>query len=235
MSSLPYGGIPPKPVFFDIETGPLSLEEIEAVAPPFNPAKHVKYGNLKDEAKRAAKAAEAEEDYIPGLQSKGGLDARYGRVLLVAAIIDDQEIFYEGEEHELISQLWGDLEAARRENPCLFINHNMKGFDLPFLIRRSWIHGIEIPTCVAPNGRYWPKEVIDTMDLWACTAYQHFIGLDQLGKLLGIGGKIGSGELFHELYAEDPEAARAYALRDVVLTKEIYNRIGGNQYVNWDQ
>ena len=235
MSRLPYGGMPPTPVFFDIETGPLSLEEVEAVAPKFNPGKHVKYGNVKDPEKRAAIAAKAEEEWVPKLRETGGLNAEYGRVLLVSALFDDEPRFYEGEEGQLISQLWDDLDVYRRGKPAVYVNHNIKNFDLPFLIRRSWVHDITVPTCVSPLGRYWPNEVIDTMDIWACTEFKKFISLDQLGRLLGLGGKNGSGENFADLYAEDPEAAKQYCLRDVELARDIYNRLGGERYVSFDE
>jgi hypothetical protein len=59
-------------IVFDIETGPLPSDEIRANSAPFVPApppgdfdpSAVKLGNLKDEAKIAAKINDAREEYL---------------------------------------------------------------------------------------------------------------------------------------------------------------------------
>lgn len=98
------------PLFFDIETGPLSLDVIKQVTRPFkSKLKHpgefdpasVKYGVTKDEAKRAAKlqdciekheaavadyeakAAKEEADYWQEVVDRAALSALTGRVLAI--------------------------------------------------------------------------------------------------------------------------------------------------------
>lgn len=215
----------------------------------------VKYGNLKEE-KRAeklkacidqhaldkiahdAKNATAEADYIAGVKSKAALDAKTGRVLAIGYYFtEDQstDIEYIGyapgnipparDEAAVIRDFWGYVEAAPEH--CRIVGHNIAGFDLPFLIQRSWILGIEVPRGVI-EGRFFAKKFADTMQVWACGKVGNgsMAKLDDLAKVFGVGSKTGNGAMFAELFEKDRAAAIEYLKNDVAITYAVAKRMG---------
>ncbi len=100
--------------YYDIETGPLSDERIEEIAPEFNPHK-VKTGNLGFE-KAQQKIAEARDNHLDKIRSEAPLHAEYGQILAIAYIDPDGEEMCdvaEGEtdEKKLVENFW--LLAAK--------------------------------------------------------------------------------------------------------------------------
>jgi hypothetical protein len=106
------------------------------------------------------------------------------------------------------------------------IGFNTQGFDLPFVIRRSWHHGITVPKTVMTSGRYWSDTLVDLMIAWRCGGYKDFISLDNLAKFLNVGQKNGNGELFHVLWNQDRDAAVAYLTNDVRLCADCAAKMG---------
>ena len=82
------------------------------------------------------------------------------------------------------------------------------------------------------NWRYLDRTFIDTMQRWQAGNYRDtFVGLDRLGKALGLGGKtegVDGGD-FHRLYFGTPEErakSLEYLIRDVELTWLVAQRLG---------
>lgn len=253
----------PHAIVFDIETGPLPPDELWKIVPPFDPATlkefpafdpaSVKYGNIKEEAKRlekfnavfdqyqadaaahAAKNATAKDDYERAVIDRAALDPTTGRVLAIG-MFDTKEsdceiTFIDGEgneaadERSLLRDFWSLASLAN--NSCLLVGHNITGFDLPFLIRRSWLLGVEIPPGIFTGGRFFAPHIIDTMRVWACGNYGRdtFTKLDTLAKAFGLGAKNGNGAEFAALWATDRTAAAAYLRNDLELTWNIARRM----------
>ena len=220
----------------------------------FDPAA-VKLGNLKDATKIAEKlgaAQQAHESAVAGhaadveraaaaaweeFREQAPLSALTGRVLAIgyrserATVIAHVDAL-EGGEPVLIEQFWGRYRKAKADRRSL-VGHNIAGFDIPFLIRRSWILGVDVPDGLFDaNWRYLDRCFIDTMQRWQAGNYRDkFAGLDAIGKALGLGGKtegIDGGD-FHKLYFGTPdERAKAleYLIRDVELTWLVAQRLG---------
>lgn len=100
-------------------------------------------------------------------------------------------------------------------------------FDLPFLIRRSWITGAMAPISLR-KGRYFRDELsCDLYELWQLGDRQLKTGgLDEIAKALGTKRKTGSGERFHYLWASDPVAAVLYLIDDLDVLEEAAERMG---------
>ena len=246
-------------IIFDIETGPLPLDELWKVVPPFDPASlkpfppfdlsAVKYGNMKDEALKAKKLDEcmekhrqeadehdkknatAEADYIASVIDRAALDAVTGRVLAIGYYCTKEgpsicmSAGTVAEEVKMLEQFWSIAEAASEEHKL--VGHNITGFDLPFLIRRSWLLDVKIPGGLLQGGRFWASHIVDTMRVWACGAVggNSFVKLDVLAKAFGVGAKNGDGAKFAELWASDASAAAAYLLNDLELTYRVARRL----------
>lgn len=204
---------------FDIETGAASPEVLQRVRPEFKAAR-----NLKDPAKIAADIADKEADWL----ERAALDASTGVVLAIGIGSGLASVrIFEGEEKAIISDFWcwlHDRIAAGEE----VAGFNIYGFDLPMLVRRSWILGIPAPRIIR-KGRYWHENLVDVMEVWTCGNRDQKISLDNLSKALGIGEKTGSGKDFAALLKENRLEAIAYLKQDIALTRKCCERLLGVQ------
>jgi len=213
-------------IFFDIETGALAGSEIAAVMPPFDPAE-VKTGNLKDPDKIAAKLAEAEANHRRDLIERAALDPLTGRVVAIGLMYLASgrfEVIGHDDEAQTLRDFWA---ACRGEMGRVhqMVGFNTHQFDLPFLVRRSWKHRIEMPYGIR-RGRWWSDEMVDLRDEWQLGDRQSRGSLDSIAKHLGLGGKTGDGKAFAELWRTDRKQATAYLHNDVELTARVAGVLG---------
>ena len=214
-----------KTIFFDIETGPLAEAELAAMVPPFDPAE-VKMGNLKDPDKIAAKLAEAEAGHRREFIERAALDPLTGRVVAVGLLFENSEFLVLADEDEK-ALLWGFWSVCRGEMGRInrMIGFNTRLFDLPFLIRRSFKHRVEVPFGIR-RGRYWGDEMVDLREEWQLGDRQARGSLDSIGRHLGVGQKNGHGEDFAHLWQTDREKAMAYLRNDLELTGRVAEALG---------
>jgi hypothetical protein len=206
-----------KPIYFDIETSPLPEADIRPLMPEFTAP-----GNYKDPEKIKANIAEQQAKWL----ADGALSAITGRVLCVGTLGDDVFLAYENEdEAKLLDQWWGACALHLRAGNRM-IGFCCKTFDLPFLIRRSWRYGIQVPNCVF-DGRWFDSGIVDVAERWALgnRDTRDRISLDNLSKFLGIGAKNGDGKDFAALWATDRTKAIEYLKNDLELTKRAYERM----------
>lgn len=203
---------------FDIETQALPTDQLAKVKPIFIANK-----TLKDPDKIAADLDAKEQEWM----ERAALDATTGQVLCISISggLDSFDVIHAGDERANIERFWNwlELRLARSETVAGF---NIFGFDLPFLYRRSWILGVEIPRLIR-KGRYWHDDLVDVMDLWKVGVYDQRISLDMLSKSLGIGEKTGNGAEFAALWASDRNKAIEYCRNDLALTRKCAERMLG--------
>jgi len=149
------------------------------------------------------------------------LHAERGSVLVIGIKFEKTTVILEGEEGKILQEFWRIYSESVN---WLVIGHCVKTFDIPFLIRRSWLNLLPVPAGVI-EGRYLSKRIIDTMETWACGT-RDMISLDTLSKAFGLSGKNGNGKDFASLYAKDKEAALSYLRNDLELTEAIANKMG---------
>ena len=213
-------------IIFDVETGPLAESELSTLLPPFDPAE-VKVGNLKDPAKIAEKIAEAEANHRRDFFDKAALDPLTGRVVAIGVLYPDSgelDVLGHDDEAETLRAFW---TACRGEMGRVnqMIGFNTHGFDLPFLIRRSWKHKVAVPYGIR-RGRYWSDEMVDLRELWQLGDRQARGSLDSIAKHLGVGAKNGDGKAFAELWRSDRKQAEAYLRNDLELTAKVAHALG---------
>lgn len=193
--------------------------------PPFDP-KAVKVGNLKDPDKIAAKIRAEEEaypqkekehqeayekarlEYTAKVVSKAALNALCGRVVAIGIKTADEEKILSGSEAEILRDFWEIFMMT----PCAFVGWNINGFDIPFMVRRSWTNGVIVPNIY--NGRYLDKRFIDLMEVFGCGEYGYKAKLDNVANFLGVQGKYDgdcTGEDFAEKFLSGDKVARAQA------------------------
>lgn len=213
-----------KTIFYDIETGSLSEAELAALLPPFDQSE-VKVGNLKDPQKIATKLAEAEANYRREFFERAALDALTGRVLAVGLLNEEGDFSIIGHDEEplLLKEFWAACRSGMgRANRMVGFNTHL--FDLPFLIRRSFKHRVDIPPGIR-HGRYWSDEMVDLREMWQMGDRQAHGSLDAIARHLGVGCKNGHGEDFARLWREDRDQAVAYLRTDLELTARIAARL----------
>ena len=206
-------------IYFDIETGPLPLNEL--VIPPFDPSQ-VKTGNTKNPDLIAEKIRNAEENHVSDYIKNAALDALSGQVLAIGYQIEHeapQVLCSDADgEAEMLKQWWRIVSSLERQ-PQL-IGFNVKPFDLPFLYKRSWKYRIDPPYWLR-HGRYWNDLVIDLREVWQLGDGRAHGSLASICRHLGLGEKAGNGAHFSEMWQTDREAAINYCLRDVQLTHQV--------------
>ncbi len=190
-----------------------------------------------------------------------GLDAEHDRMFLVAVRHPDGRVECleargdaPADEAALIREL---VETVRRADPDVIENHNLHGFDLPFLERRAREHGVALAlgrldhrdlgqraarrgarsrTDASRRVRFIApgRELIDTLD--AVRRYDFSArdlpshGLKAVARHLGIAGpdrELIRGDQIYATYRVDPERVRRYASADVVEVAALAEVMGG--------
>jgi len=212
----------------------------------------VKLGNMKDQAKIDEKieakrkehqkavaeatvaVARAREEAWLRFCEKAPLSPETGRVLAIGTRCEELvDVVTEGNtggEAGVINDFWQQAVTVISADGRL-VGHNVFGFDLPFLVRRSWLLGIEIPPEVFTfSGRWqWNRAFMDTMQVWACGIYGERVSLDRVCRFFNKGGKSGSGANFHRLYhgtPEEKEEAIKYLENDLAMTWRVGRVMG---------
>jgi len=258
---------PPHPGEFDeasVKTG--NMKDAKKIAEKIEAARQAHKQSVRDFALEVeAKRVQFYTNFI----STAALNAATGRVLTVGLLARRDEVQVAGREgravrcesqsylysspgqpsdaeaHELsvLKSFWDTVEESIGRGVPL-VGHNIHGFDLPFLVRRSWILGVPIPVGVLTGSgrKYWNSLFIDLMREWSFHANHNYLSLNDIAKAFGLRGKaidagdlesgeVGiCGETFHVFWLSDDETrqqkAIGYVLRDVELPAEIAERMG---------
>ena len=211
-------------ITIDIETipGPVmpSIEELMENAP----------GNMK---KPETIRAWAEENQIE-LYRKQALDSMQGEILAVGWAYNGDKptchIRGEGvDEYELLEMVQEAIVPTAKMQRGLaptWVGHNVKNFDLPWLWRKCIKYGLYELARVIPRGRY-PKDVEDTMELWAID-YKDHVSLSKIAAFLGLGGKtngLDGSKVYDAWKAGEYDRIAEYCMGDVELTREIHAKM----------
>lgn len=180
--------------------------------------------NLKDPVKILANIEEKKQRFI----EDAALSAQSGKVLCIAISENGNCGIIDGEESSILTEFWNHLDEMKTESAgaASFIGFNSNSFDIPFFVRRSWLLGVTVPPWIR-RGRYLNELFVDLLDLWRMGDREAKTGgLNTLAKCFKVGEKNGSGKLFYKLWAEDREAAIAYAMKDIELTEQLALKMG---------
>ncbi len=212
---------------FDIETGP---QDRDFVLSLFDESA-VKYGNLRDERKRAVKLEEEREKFV----DKAALSATTGRVVAIGyrRIDGEKKIIGTGAwaEAQLLEGFWETFRRSHK-NKDRIIGFNSNHFDLPFLFRRSVILGVDVPDEAKDRRGYWSDTFVDLLDVWRCGDWTLYIKLNVLAKLMRIKGKpddCAAADFYKLWESDDPKErkkAERYLENDLDMTYELALRMG---------
>lgn len=202
-------------IVFDIETGPLPMDQLIARMPEFEAP-----DNYKNQDKIDAYIQEKESKWI----EKAACDALTGEVLAIGFLDEDGYTVIDQrdrDESQILMDTWNVFTTHYTRR---FIGFDIFRFDLPFLFRRSMIYGIQPPTVIR-NQRYWDHRFIDLHEVYKCGNREQSIGLSELHRLLGGEGKPESGADFHKWFRDEPAKAIAYLKHDLDITAQVAERL----------
>jgi len=221
---------------FDIETGPLPADDLRQLytEPTYEEFAATCDARWKDETKRE----KYEAVRIGGFEkfaAAAALSPLTGRVLAIGFLGTENSkvgiLGAEWTEAELLAKFWRKWSESYKYRRAM-IGWNIHGFDLPFLIRRSWLHGVSVPASVrVSNDKYWNELLIDLMTRFAVGEWKSNTKLDTAAKFFGVGQKPAdvSGADFARLWLGSPnERAKAvdYLKNDLAMTAGIAGRMG---------
>lgn len=212
-------------LYFDVETLPARDEKIAFL-------RRLHEEKLAKEADKAIKNTPADFDtYFRSTALSGA----HGQVFCTSMIKerDGVEIgrttLCGEEEKELLKKFWG---ICRDVN--LYVGHNIRSFDLRFLIQRSIINNISYPSISLK--RYSDYPVFDTQDQWMM--YEGFISLHELAHALDIpspkDGGIDGSQVYDFYLAGKHQEIQDYCMRDVDTVRAVYKRLTGEtKKIDW--
>lgn len=211
--------------FLDIETRPKPLSELKAIMPKFTaPA------NWKDEEKIAANIAEQEKKFV----EKAALSPLTGTVESYGLFDDESEEYFATDceassEAIMLAKLWvrlADHDAFTSD----VVGWNLNGFDLPFLIKRSWANRIAVPPSALEwyRGRsYLNGRFKDLMEYFCMGSSERYLKLDTALELLGLPKKTDlGGKLPYEIFDTQHDLYYEYLQRDVMALRDISSAVG---------
>lgn len=166
----------------------------------------------------------AKDQQFAEFKAKAALSATTGRVLCVGYYSSDKDRVTidqggpDASETKILATFWSFYNSCRDKSTTL-VGLNIHDFDLPFLVRRSWLNDVAVPSTVLRQDRYWDDVFVDLRKRWLCgqQASGQKSNFDFLGSAFGTGGKtegINGGD-FARLWIEDRAKASEYLTNDL--------------------
>jgi len=130
-----------------------------------------------------------------------------------------------GSERYLLKVFWevfDDLCRGKTRNPCI-AGWNILGFDIPFLIKRSWMLRVPLPNGVR-RGRYLSDKFVDLMEVWCEYKRNEYASLKNVAKYLGVSQPRRhhiQGKDFYKHLENDRENALQYLEDDLQESMDI--------------
>jgi hypothetical protein len=189
-----------------------------------------------DQASLVAKIKNAQDDHFGKFREKAALEGTLGRLICIGYMEGDRVDIDSREEQIQLMEFWNRAKqffADGNPHGNKMIGHNTKGwcdqgFDLPFLVHRSWVLGLAFPLRELFDGNYWVRGFVDLLEVYRLTSRPKWITLDELAKRLGVGQKTPGvkGADFAKLWESDRHLAKTYCDNDVRITQACAKVLG---------
>ncbi len=130
-------------------------------------------------------------------EEKAGLYAEFAKVVCisVAFMVKNGEgkydlrlkSFYGEEESFILKDFKELLDKYYKNSKYIFCGHNIKDFDLPFLMRRMLINQIRLPLKFNINNfKFYQPMAVDTFQIWKFGDHRNYTSLKLMQKALKI-------------------------------------------------
>lgn len=137
--------------------------------------------------------------------------------------------FYNDNEEVLLQEFLGTMQTIFNAKPNLqLVGHNIKNFDMPFIIKRSIINGLQIPHQFHfQKKKPWENCLLDTYDIWKFAGYNS-ASLDLICESLNIPSPkdiMHAVETTEQYWAGNLEKIKNYCEGDVKATMNVMLRM----------
>lgn len=179
-------------------------------------------------------------------EAKGPLTAEYAKIICLSfgkfvfpkdiddaaiPILQFRALTDEDESNIIIHFLAGVKAMTQKTNATRIVGHNIRRFDVPFLMKRAIINNINIPPSINPYVcKPWELAVIDSCEAWGFGAWQEsFTSLKVLASVLGIPSPKDdiSGKDVYDIYWKKKDLPRIahYCNKDVIAQAKVTLRL----------
>lgn len=223
-------------VFFDIETAG-QAENSTDLPPRLESMWSDRAEFLRDHlsAKYPENAGKSDDQLF---KEKAALQAEFGRIVCISfgkvkfnemGEPTAQIVSYTGSEQEILTQSLKLINGLCKGGVKL-LGHNIKRFDIPFICKRAFINGMEVPPALQVwDKKPWEIPVVDTSELWSFGAWQEgFTSLDLLTAVLGVPSPksdIKGSEVHTQFYSGNIDRIKEYCQRDVIALIQVIIRL----------
>jgi predicted PolB exonuclease-like 3'-5' exonuclease len=158
-------------------------------------------------------------------------DGALGHVICIGACLDGEDpvTFYADtvdKEKEILEQLYSWIADNTYRRTATYYGHNIIGFDLKFLKKRSVILNVRPQVFIPFNAKKYSDNPYDTMLKWD-DEYQKMVSLETLCKALQIPGKgeIDGSQIYDLWKSGEHVKIQEYCKGDVKRTRDVYKRM----------
>lgn len=161
---------------------------------------------------------------------KAALSPEWGRIVCISVgqvkfdeVTEDpymqKKSFYGEDERDLLSNFVNFMNQVFFKAPGIkLVGHNIKGFDLPYIIKKSIVHGIDLPKQLHLHKmKPWENCLVDTYEVWKAGGWSS-AALAHICLLLGIKNPkddMQAGEVGAAFYSGKIEEIKNYCEEDI--------------------
>lgn len=169
-------------------------------------------------------------DVFDNYEEKSSFYPEFSRIVCITtAFIKEGRMsvktYYDSDECNLIKSFMRDLGIATKKRPSLRLcGHSIKGFDMPFLFKRSIVNRINPNKLIDVGGlKPWEVTCLDTNEIWKATGF-YSCSLMTLCLALGVkfSDKISEAELADMFYNEEIEGILNKCQEEVISVAQCY-------------
>lgn len=143
--------------------------------------------------------------------------------------------FYGDDEKQVLEEFMTTMKAIFSKNAKVqLVGHNIKGFDLPYLIKRSLINGVQVPHQFhLQKVKPWENCLLDTNEIWKFGGWNG-ASLSLICDLLQIPSpkeNMYGGEVAEAYWAGRLEEIKDYCEDDVLATMNVMLKISNLEII----
>lgn len=137
--------------------------------------------------------------------------------------------FYGDSEEDILKEFLGTMQSIFNAKPEIkIIGHNIKNFDIPYIIKRSIINNVSIPhQFQLQKKKPWENCLLDTYDIWKFAGWNS-ASLDLICETLGLDSPkeiMHAIETTEEYWNGNLEKIKEYCEGDVKATMNVMLKI----------
>ncbi len=163
---------------------------------------------------------------------KSAIFAEFGNIVCVSiGLFRDEDNFevksYTGDEKDMMEKIQRAFIWAEK-NDKILSGYNIKSFDIPWLNKKFYKYGLQIPNILSTFGKKpWEMRIIDLFDIWKSTTID-YPTFEEMFYDLGLENIKGSfdGDQVHKTYWNGGiEIVREYCENEIKMMMEAGKKI----------